>query len=217
MGLWITPGVRKWPCKALILLVGGDLSGIQNYIFQIASIGEGGVAKRLRARSFYLSVLLEVVIHKILRKLDLPVSCNLVSAGGRFILLLPNTGTIKEELQRLSKEISGWFLEEFSGELALNLIWDVKLCGEDLGIREFSVPFNMLQSEMENKKLKRFEEILVCQAGWREEIFKRQKKYELYGKNVGDCHSCRKFPEALWKWYHQKTRTLKRITSWFRE
>src|SRR5262249_44517413 len=39
------------------LLLVGDISGIQDYIFGISTIGAGGVAKRLRARSFYVQLL----------------------------------------------------------------------------------------------------------------------------------------------------------------
>lgn len=38
------------------ILAVGDLSGIQNYIFDITGIGIGGTAKRLRARSFYIGL-----------------------------------------------------------------------------------------------------------------------------------------------------------------
>ncbi len=45
------PEIRRTDIKRFCLVV-GDLSGIQNYIFDIASIGAGGgVARRLRARS----------------------------------------------------------------------------------------------------------------------------------------------------------------------
>ncbi len=114
------------------LLVGGDLSGIQNYLYQISAItGEGGVAKRLRARSFYISALVEVVIIKILKRLDLPISCQFMSAGGKFMILAPNTKETKDNLRDLYEEISSWLLNQFSGELCLLMDWGVALKGND--------------------------------------------------------------------------------------
>ena len=185
---------------AKFLLVGGDLSGIQNYLYQIAVIGEGGVAKRLRARSFYLSILVEITIHKILRALDLPISCNLISAGGRFTLLVPNTNEIKGKLADLSRSISGWFLEEFSGEWALNITWAVALTGEDFNLKQFPESFDRLQDSLERQKTEKFSPFLKDDSGWCPDRFIRKTRYELYreklagGKSRGDCHSCRKFP-----------------------
>lgn len=192
------------------LLVGGDLSGIQNYLYQISSItGEGGVAKRLRARSFYLSTLMEVVVLKILQELGLPISCNLTSTGGKFIILAPNTKKTKEKLEELSKYLSRWFLEEFSGELSLSLVWNVELNGDDFyrkEEREDSLPRECnyrnrlieLMDSLEEAKQRKFYNILKINDGWDRPKFIREKMYEAYkdGKK-GDCHSCRRFPEEL--------------------
>ena len=123
------------------LLVGGDLSGIQNYIYQISAIaGEGGVAKRLRARSFYISALMEVIIIKILKALDLPISCNMVSAGGKFIILAPNIQSVKDRLADLYKEISEWLLKKFSGEICLIMDWSTEIQGNDFYRKKDKTP-----------------------------------------------------------------------------
>ncbi|MGQ9595696.1 MAG: type III-A CRISPR-associated protein Cas10/Csm1, partial [Anaerolineae bacterium] len=72
------------------LLVAGDLSGIQRYIFDIATQGAGGVARRLRARSFYVQLIAEVAALSVLDRLSLPVTNEIMTAGGRFYLLVPN-------------------------------------------------------------------------------------------------------------------------------
>lgn len=74
------------------VFVGGDFSGIQDYIFDITNRGSGGAAKRLRARSFFIWLFSEVTIHKILHTLKLPIVCNLFSAGGKFLLVAPKDG-----------------------------------------------------------------------------------------------------------------------------
>lgn len=205
------------------ILVGGDLSGIQKYIYQISAItGEGGVAKRLRARSFFISALLEVIISKILSELDLPVSCNLVSAGGKFIILAPNVKEIKEQLNNLYCEISDWLLREFSGELCLIMDWSTEIKGDDFyrkkDISEEGISYeegekyceeddpakprecnfrdrlDELHHALEYGKLTKFKSVLSDNGSWYEENFKRKERYESYGKGISDCRSCKKFP-----------------------
>jgi CRISPR-associated protein Csm1 len=196
------------------LLVGADLSGIQNYIYQISAItGEGGVAKRLRARSFYISALLEVTIMKILRELELPISCNLMSAGGKFIILAPNVERIKIQLQALYQYISDWLLEEFSGELYLVMDWSTRMSGGDFfrKLEKTSHELNSKEEEepeeennsnehrecnfrdrldetyfaLENKKLSKFKISIHNQERWIEDKFIRKNKYESYIKGLG--------------------------------
>ncbi len=206
------------------ILLGGDLSGIQNYIYQISAItGEGGVAKRLRARSFFISALIEVIIIKILQKLNLPVSCNLISAGGKFIILVPNIQEVKEQLNELYVEISNWLIEEFSGELCLIMDWSTRIWGDDFyrkkenlqtendsnedeeEIEEEDEPtkprecnfrdrIDEFYQAIENEKLIKFKNVLATNSSWNEENFKRTGKYELYGEGIDDCSSCKKFP-----------------------
>ena len=85
--------------------VGGDFSGIQNYIFDVTSVGSGGAAKRLRARSLFISLFCEATIHKILDSLDLPVVCSLFSVGGKFLILAPRLDEINQQLNHVKKEI----------------------------------------------------------------------------------------------------------------
>lgn len=200
------------------LLVGGDLSGIQRYLYQISAItGEGGVAKRLRARSFYVSALVEVIITKILRKLKLPVSCNLISAGGKFIILAPNLDVAKDKLLTEYKEISDWLLEEFSGELSLIMDWSTAIRGEDFYKKTGSEIFDEEGNEDEGKpveprkcnfrdrvdemynaieksKLRKLETSFLQSGGWNEKTFVRTVLYSPYREGASDCRSCNKFP-----------------------
>lgn len=200
------------------LLVGGDLSGIQKYIYQISSItGEGGIAKRLRARSFYVSALVEVIITKILRELLLPVSCNLMSAGGKFIILVPNHNSVKSILSTAYREISDWLLEDFSGELSLIMDWSTEIQGDDFfkktgeiiidgeGNEEeadsdkprkcnFRDRVDEMYIAVEMAKCRKFETSLTDGEGWNERAFIRTERYLPYKNGANDCRSCKKFP-----------------------
>ena len=82
-------------------LVGGDLSGIQKYIFAIHENNPRRLSKTLRGRSFSLSLFTEAVSMRYLRALNLPVTCRVINAGGRFVLLIPSTKVRRKPSRRL--------------------------------------------------------------------------------------------------------------------
>lgn len=97
-------------------IISGDISGIQDFIYTIPS---AGALKSLRGRSFYLEVLVEIIIDEILDELDLS-RCNLIySGGGHFYLMVANTNKTKEKLKEMQEKIDQWFLGEFGTRLYL--------------------------------------------------------------------------------------------------
>ena len=72
--------------KPVALLIGGDISGIQKFIYTIAS---KKAAKTLRGRSFYLQLLTEAVLRFVLGELELPYTNVIYAGGGHFFLLAP--------------------------------------------------------------------------------------------------------------------------------
>ena len=106
--------------EADFILYTGDISGIQEYLFKISqSQGVGGIAKRLRGRSFHVAMLSEVLSRYLLNKLGLTVTNINFCGGGNFELLLPNTLPAIEVLTTFEQEVNDWFLEQFHGELGL--------------------------------------------------------------------------------------------------
>jgi CRISPR-associated protein Csm1 len=180
-------------------LVVGDISGIQNYIFDIASIGvRGGVARRLRARSLFVQLCCEIASHLILRKLSLPIGIHtIMNSGGRFYLLLPNTSHTDEVIKAVQHITSEWFSKELNGELALNL--SMVPFGEDgfraggNGTGGFGSVLKEVNEALSLRKQRRFSELLQDTEGWIEDDFVLSADYQ--GK--GPCASCRKFPEDL--------------------
>lgn len=99
-------------------IISGDISGIQDFIYTIPS---AGALKSLRGRSFYLEVLVEIIIDEILDELDLS-RCNLIySGGGHFYIMVANTDKTKETLKVIQEKIDKWFLSEFGTRLYLAL------------------------------------------------------------------------------------------------
>ena len=97
-----------------------DLSGIQSFIYTISS---KGALKGLRARSFYLSMLMEHISDAILEACGL-YRVNLIYAGGgRAQLLLPNDGACVERADRVVATANAFLLERFGASLYLASGW----------------------------------------------------------------------------------------------
>jgi len=177
-------------------LVSGDLSGIQRYIFDIASIGAGGgIARRLRARSLYVQLCAEVAAHLILRRLCIPIEIHtVINSGGRFYLLLPNLPETSAMLDEIQRDIDTWFIHELNGELALNLAWvsfgDNGFKAGQHGETGFARILEMVNVRLNHQKQNRFAEALRVSGQWTEDSFKIDTSYE--GRD--SCNSCRKFP-----------------------
>ena len=103
------------------LTINGDISGIQKFIFKIASPkdAQSGMSKRLRGRSLYLTLLTDAIVSRIVQNLNLTSANILFCGGGRFTILAPNTPLAKDELNKIKKEINSYFISEFNAELYL--------------------------------------------------------------------------------------------------
>ena len=120
---------RQW-CEAAIkqnspvcLLVGVDLSGLQTFIYTLAS---SGAAKSLRARSFYLQLITEALAARILADLGIP-SCNLIYIGGGGFELLVPLGSV-DKLQQIVHDYTDRLLIVHQGSLGLQLCWEEAAC-----------------------------------------------------------------------------------------
>ncbi len=105
---------REYYEKPIFLLWSCDLSGIQNFIYQISG---SQALKQLRARSFYLDMLLEDIADELLERLDL-TRCNLLyTGGGHAYVLLSNTKDVHDKLNEFCSELKTWLLEQFRTDL----------------------------------------------------------------------------------------------------
>lgn len=100
------------------LLVGGDLSGLQAFIYTLAS---EGAAKSLRARSFYVQLLTEALALAVLRELGLPLTNALYIGGGGF-QLFAHVGA-QEKLRAIAQDLTDRLLTLHAGALGLTLHW----------------------------------------------------------------------------------------------
>lgn len=186
------------------LLVGGDLSGIQTYIFDLVHTNLKRVSKTLRARSFYLSMLPKIIVIRILYDNDLTPANNLMETGGRFILLLPNTEKIKTYLRDFNNSLGEWCLNEFYGELTVNLDWQVTLSGGDFKNQRFREKLEQLNHHIEVKKLQKFG--FKQEMPWEDNGFVVGLEYEKIAGDGELCNTCGKRRGEEKDWEGEKIR-----------
>lgn len=141
------------------LFILGDLSGIQNFIYSLLITNVKGASKILRARSFYLQAIVEAGVHYILDKLGLAPVSVIMNAGGRFIILAPNLGSVKAKLKEIESNIATWLFDEFNAKISLNISYDLEISGEELMIGNFENVLRRMVLSVERKKKKKFYEI----------------------------------------------------------
>ncbi|MGN1317643.1 MAG: type III-A CRISPR-associated protein Cas10/Csm1 [Lachnospirales bacterium] len=96
--------------KNVFMIYSIDLSGIQNFIYNISS---KSALKGLRARSFYLEILLESSIDELLSRAELCRANVLYTGGGHTYIIMPNTEKVKSIILDFEKELNMWLLENF--------------------------------------------------------------------------------------------------------
>ena len=135
------------------LLVGGDVSGIQDFIYTITP---RGAAPALRGRSLYVQMLTEAAAHYVLREIGLPAS-NLVYAGGGHLYLLAPADA-GPALVQAQQHISRVLLQHHGGDLYLALAAR-PLQGADFFGGKLSVAWDEIGVELRRAKDRRFGEI----------------------------------------------------------
>lgn len=118
--------ISKNAAKDRFLLVAGDVSGIQDFLYTITS---KGAAKGLRGRSLYLQLLSEAAAKFMLRELDYPLANLIYSGGGHFYILISSAD--ENRLQDLKLELESALLQMHQGDIFLAL-GCAKLTARDL-------------------------------------------------------------------------------------
>lgn len=152
------PGKEEVP----FALIGGDLSGIQQFIYSIVA---RGAAKNLKGRSFYLQLLVDNIVQLILDELSLPTGNVIYSSGGGFYILASNTPAIPKQLQKLEEKIAEKLFAAHGTSLFLAL--DFLPFGEDKLIYKKGDSITIgniwreLGEKLSFKKSRRFQHLLI--------------------------------------------------------
>jgi CRISPR-associated protein Csm1 len=116
----IAAALAQNPPDKKLALVGGDLMGVQKFIYTISS---EGALKSLRARSFYLELATEEIVQQLLMALDLPRTNVIYSGASKFYLLVAATDKLEETLQRIQKDFNDWLLDTFQRKVFLAIAY----------------------------------------------------------------------------------------------
>lgn len=161
-------------------LLGVDFTGIQRYLF--AAARGKGTAKRLRARSFFVSMALEAFALRLLKEGGLPITNLLIASGGKFFILMPNTNQVRTSARRAIAEESAWLFKTYGGTIALS-VGLAELTAPELS--DFGNALDAIDRIMRDDKLQPHHLPLQTDGGWDEAAF--------LGKNgAGDtiCVGC---------------------------
>ena len=135
------------------LLLGGDVSGVQDFIYTITS---RGAARGLRGRSVYLQLLTEAIARWLMRELELPLLNLLYIGGGNFYALLPLKA--KDKLSQLQSEVSRRLLAIHGGDLYLALA-DIPVSAEDFSSGHWGRRWHDVDKTLNKVKQRRFSEL----------------------------------------------------------
>ena len=141
--------------KKMFLLYSMDVSGIQDFIYTIAT---ERVLKGLRTRSFYLEMVIEHCIDTLLERTGLTRANLIYSGGGHAYVILPNTDGIKEELIRYENRINDWFMEYYKTDLYIASGYSEcsanSFCNNPKG--SYKEIFAEVSKKISEKKMKRY-------------------------------------------------------------
>ena len=183
-------GSKIFRNEKIYLLISGDISGIQDFIYTIPS---KGALKTLRGRSLYIDLLLEEFIDEYLEQIGLSRANVLYSGGGHFYILAPNIEDTKKAIDKLQAKMNRWLMENIGINLYLAI-----------GMAECSAN-NLMKSEAQgnlfaivNKKLKDDKTIRYSKdENFLEHIFNVEKEENTAKK---ECNICHNLVDKLWKY-----------------
>lgn len=138
-------------------LVAGSISKIQDFIYTISS---DGALKSLRARSFYLELVTEEIVQRLLIKLDLPRSNVIYEGGSNLYILATSESETKEKVEEVRNEFNNWLLEKFKGKLFLALDC-LDFPAEDVASDKFAGHWSKVGEKRDRQKLRKFDRQLA--------------------------------------------------------
>lgn len=165
------------------LLIGGEISGIQKFLFYNLKAEEAdrGAAKRFRGRSFMINLITDSVVKYIVTRLNLYEFSVLVNAAGHFIILAPNTLENKKELENLIKDVSKYIYRNFP-RMYFAISW-MECSRKD--IENFDTTLKTFYEEyLPQRKFRKFSEI-ISEEELEEEFFEEKT-------NITPCPACGK-------------------------
>lgn len=166
-------------------IINGDMSGIQKYIFGLKI--PKNAAKLLRARSFQLWALSEIIADYLINEFGLSSANIITTAGGKFLILIQNTPASEKLLAELQLKFESYFLKEFAGTLFFILSNGVAFSSADLMSEHIANSINQLGVNAEECKQFKMQKALQANGHILHELYTELQK-------KGLCDFCAVFP-----------------------
>ncbi|MBC7075732.1 MAG: type III-A CRISPR-associated protein Cas10/Csm1 [Syntrophomonadaceae bacterium] len=151
-------GEQAFRNKKAFMMFSCDISGIQQFIYTIAS---KRALKALRSRSFYLEILLEHIVDTLLKAVSLSRANLIYTGGGHAYMLLPNTEQVKETLQNILNNINKWFITKMGTSLFIAYAFETCSSNDLMNIPYQQSPyrsiFQRLSRKISEHKMKRYD------------------------------------------------------------
>ena len=161
-----------------LLLVNGDLSGVQDFIYTVTA---RGALSGLRGRSLYLQLLTDAIAAYLCRQLGLPTTSLIFASGGHFLLAAPRSQA--DQLTALQRTISQILLGQHDGMLYLAL-GVAEFTRDDFKPGKFGSGWQKLSRAAGRAKRQRFSELDEASL---QTLFVPQGKG---GEKTNDCSVC---------------------------
>ena len=147
--------------KGRFRLLAIGLGGIQDFIFRKlppvdagpGETGEKGLAKQLRARSFYISLLTHLAARRVLDWLGLPIVNLILDAGGRCLLLLPDDTANMQRVRHAIDFVQTWFFHNLAGSLRLDIGVSPALTDNDFAASGFPATYRAADDLLAHARL----------------------------------------------------------------
>lgn len=147
-------------------LIGGTLSGVQKFIFNIAA---KGAAKNLKGRSFYLQLLADNVLQLLLDKLKLQSGNIVYSSGGGFYIIAANTNNLQKELKLFEDSLIEKLFNFHGIELYLTVDFEPfgeqEIFNQEIGNQNIGAIWKKLAEKLSLKKGRRFGTLIKNKFG----------------------------------------------------
>ena len=152
-----------------VILLGGDISGIQKFIYNISS---RKAATSLKGRSFYLQLMIDAIIQRIIMHQDIQATIGHViySSGGKFYMILPNTKKVIQAINDITLDVEKDIWDEHKGKLTINIDYtpfayrnesnEINFEGAEKGNTNLGKLWKSLADKLTEKKNKKFKNIL---------------------------------------------------------
>ena len=185
--------------KNAFVLYTADFSGIQNFIYTI--INEDAL-KMLRAKSFFIEIVMAQLTAEITDMFGLMSANVLYSGGGHCYMLLPNVKECRDKLEKLHKNMNQWSMEHFGN--SLSVVWDIRECSVNDFLNKpdgaYAGLFSGLSGQMAKKKMHKysFDEIVFMNESGADIDGKRECKIcgassKHVSKDENECEWCNAF------------------------